>query len=180
MRTHILERQQWIGRPLEEVFDFFSQAENLTLITPPWMYFDLKTPIPIEMRSGTRIDYRISLLGVPMRWRTLIGQWKPGSGFSDFQESGPYAWWEHRHEFHPMGGGVLMTDRVSYRLPFGWIGRVAHWLVVRRALDAIFDFRFERIQEILTDRVGANRLLKASEEEAVVLFSQGESAERFQ
>ena len=180
MRTHILERQQWIGRPLEEVFDFFSRAENLTLVTPPWMHFDLKTPIPIEMRSGTQIDYRISFLGVPMHWRTMIDQWNPGSGFLDVQESGPYAWWEHHHEFHPMGGGVLMTERVSYRLPFGWIGLVAHWLVVRRALDTIFDFRFERIQEILTDRVGGNQLLETFSKEKEGLFSHSESAGRFQ
>jgi ligand-binding SRPBCC domain-containing protein len=180
VRTHTLERQQWIGRPLEEVFDFFSRAENLALITPPWMYFDLKTPVPIEMSSGTRIEYRISLLGVPMRWRTLIGHWSPGSGFSDFQERGPYAWWEHHHKFHPMGGGVLMTDRVSYRLPFGWIGLVAHWLVVRRALDAIFDFRFERIEEILTDRVGAKQLPEPSAKERAGHLSLSESAERLQ
>ena len=180
MRTHTLERQQWIGRPLEEVFDFFSRAENLALITPPWMDFDLKTPIPIEMRLGTRIDYRISLIGVPMRWRTLIDRWNPGSGFSDVQERGPYAWWEHRHEFHPMGGGVLITDRVSYRLPFGWIGLVAHWLVVRRALDGIFDFRFGRIQEILTDRVGESQFLETSAKEKLERFSHSESAESFQ
>lgn len=148
MRIHSLERQQWIELPLEQVVDFFCRAENLALITPRWMHFDLKTPPPIEMRSGTRIDYRISLFGVPMRWRTKITQWRDGSSFIDVQERGPYALWEHFHEFKPMAGGVLMTDRVRYQLPFGWVGLVAHGVAVRRALDAIFDFRFERIRAI--------------------------------
>jgi ligand-binding SRPBCC domain-containing protein len=148
MRTYTLERQQWIDRPIGEVFDFFSRAENLAAITPPWLGFDLRTPVPIEMRTGARIEYRIALAGVPLSWRTRIEEWKPGVRFVDLQERGPYRLWEHLHEFDSMGGGVLMRDRVRYALPFGLLGRVAHTLAVRAALNAIFDYRYDRIGEI--------------------------------
>jgi len=157
VQSYVLERQQWIDRPLDEVFEFFSRAENLARLTPPWMHFDLRTPGPIPMRSGTRIDYRIRLGGVPLSWRTAIEHWEPGAGFVDVQERGPYDFWEHRHQFRALAGGALMTDRIRYRLPFGWIGRLAHALFVRRALDAIFDFRFAQIREIYTPLHSAQR-----------------------
>ena len=132
----------------EEVFDFFSRAENLGRITPPWMHFQIQTPTPIDMRAGARIDYRIRLAGVPLAWRTRIEEWTPGAGFVDVQESGPYRHWEHWHEFRRVGDGVLMTDRVEYGLPFGWLGRAAHALAVRATLASIFDYRYHRVREI--------------------------------
>lgn len=148
MRTHRLERQQWIDRPPGVVFDFFSRAENLGRITPSWMHWKLWTPTPVEMRTGARIEYRIRLAGIPMRWRTRIDDWEPGVRFVDVQESGPYRLWRHTHEFTPQAGGVLMSDRVEYAMPFGWLGEQVHSLAVRATLSAIFDHRFGRIQEI--------------------------------
>lgn len=148
MKTYRLEREQWIDRPIEPVFEFFSQAENLGLITPPWMHFRMRTPGPIEMQEGTRIEYTIRLAGVPLAWRTRIGEWEPGKGFVDVQERGPYASWSHRHEFRPQAGGVWMLDRVDYRLPLGPLGRLAHVLFVRATLSAIFDYRYQRVREI--------------------------------
>ena len=149
MRVHRLEREQWIARPLEEVFDFFSRAENLGRITPDWLHFRIRTPLPLEMRAGTRIDYTIRLAGVAMRWRTRITEWKPGRRFVDRQEHGPYALWEHTHRFVPQPGGVWMADEVRYALPLGLAGRLAHALAVRAALAAIFDHRFRRVRELL-------------------------------
>jgi hypothetical protein len=137
---------------MHEVFGFFSRAENLSLITPPWMHFEMRSPLPIEMGRGAQIDYRIRLLGLPMAWRTRITEWKRGERFVDIQERGPYAMWEHTHEFRERGSGVLMTDRVDYRLPFGVIGRVTRALAVRATLSAIFDFRYRRVQEIYADK----------------------------
>jgi len=151
MKTYRLEREQWIPRPLGIVFDFFARAENLGLITPPWMRFEIRTPLPIEMQTGARIDYTIRLAGLPMGWRTRITRWEPGRCFADVQERGPYALWEHTHRFDAHADGVLISDHVRYALPFGWLGRITHALVVRATLSAIFDHRFERIRELLID-----------------------------
>jgi len=149
MRIHRLEREQWVPGPLPAVFDFFSRAENLERITPGWLHFRIRTPLPIEMRVGTRIEYTIRLAGVPLRWRTRVSAWEPERHFADFQESGPYALWDHHHAFRAIGDGVLLSDRVRYALPFGPLGRATHALAVRAALAAIFDTRFLRIREIL-------------------------------
>jgi len=138
---HRLERSQIIDRPRPEVFGFFADAANLEAITPDFLRFRMLTRPPIEMRVGTRIDYEISLLGVPMRWRTRISDWQPGASFVDEQESGPYAFWRHRHEFHALGNVTLMRDLVEYREPYGVFGALAHVLFVSRTLQRIFDYR---------------------------------------
>lgn len=155
MRVQVLEREQWLARPLPVVFDFFSRPENLGRITPGWLHFRIRSPLPTAMCAGARIDYTIRLAGVPVRWRTRIREWEPGRVFVDAQERGPYALWEHTHRFHEQPGGVLMSDRVRYALPLGRLGDLAHALAVRAALAAIFDFRFRRVRELLGDAAGS-------------------------
>jgi ligand-binding SRPBCC domain-containing protein len=148
-RTYTLQREQLVQRPLGEVFDFFSKAENLEALTPAFLRFRIVTPLPIEMRAGARIVYALSLFGLPLRWRTLIRVWEPGVRFVDEQESGPYALWHHTHEFEAVPGGTIVRDRVDYALPFGPLGELAHALLVRRTLGRIFDFRHEAVERVL-------------------------------
>lgn len=148
-RLHQLSRTQLVGRPLPEVFAFFSDASNLDALTPPLLHFRIPTPMPIELRAGAQLDYRLSLFGVPMRWRTRITDWQPQERFVDEQESGPYAIWRHAHEFEPRGTSMLMRDVVDYSEPLGPVGTVAHVLFVRRTLDRIFDFRREAIARLI-------------------------------
>jgi ligand-binding SRPBCC domain-containing protein len=149
-RLHRLERTVRLERPRDEVFAFFADAANLEAITPAFLRFRILTPMPVEMRPGARIDYALSLLGVPLRWRTRISEWQPGLRFVDEQESGPYAVWRHTHEFEAAGdGSTIVRDVVEYAVPLGFLGRAAHALFVRRALDRIFDHRRDEILRLL-------------------------------
>lgn len=142
---------------LEEVFNFFADAENLGEITPPWLHFTICSPRPIEMDVGTLIDYRIRLRGVPMKWRTRIAAWEPCQRFIDEQMNGPYSLWRHEHVFEEVTDSsgrvhVRMTDDVEYALPMGLLGELAQRLFVGRDLERIFMFRTRRIQEIFAVR----------------------------
>src|SRR5690606_28458036 len=132
---------QLVRRPLEEVFAFFADAANLEPLTPPFLRFRILTPVPIEMRPGARIVYRLALLGVPVRWRTRITVWEPGARFVDEQESGPYAVWRHTHEFERRGTSTMVRDSVDYALPLGPLGDLVRRAFVARTLERIFDFR---------------------------------------
>lgn len=147
MNVHVLEREQLVTASLDRVVAFFGDASNLDALTPPWLRFRIVTPLPIEMRCDTRIEYQLRLAGVPLRWRTRIAKWDPPHGFVDVQERGPYALWEHSHHFRACAEGVWMADVVRYALPFAALGAVAHALAIRAALAAIFDYRFARIRE---------------------------------
>lgn len=145
-KRYRLEREQLISAPRDEVFDFFSKAENLEKLTPPFLRFVILTPLPIEMKRGQFIEYRIALGGVPMSWLTEISAWQPPERFVDEQLRGPYRYWHHTHEFREVEGGTLMRDVVEYELPLGPLGALAHALAVRRTLGKIFDFRRSEVE----------------------------------
>lgn len=147
--AHRLEREQILPGMPEEVFPFFADARNLEALTPPFLGFRILTPLPIEMREGTLIDYSLSLFGAPMRWKTRIAVWEPGVRFVDEQLSGPYALWRHTHSFERRGAGTLMRDVVEYREPLGPLGTLAHHLFVARTVERIFDFRREAVDRHL-------------------------------
>jgi ligand-binding SRPBCC domain-containing protein len=147
-KSYILERRQWIPAAINEVFSFFEKPENLALITPQWLNFRIRTPLPILMEQGTEIEYTIDWLGIPIRWHTCITHYEPPYQFVDTQIAGPYREWIHLHVFEQHDRGVMMTDRVTYRLPLGLPGRAVHRLLVRKQLDWIFNYRKAEIHSI--------------------------------
>lgn len=135
-----------VPAPVAEVFDFFSRAQNLGLITPARMGF-LITSVSGPMDEGALIKYRIRIAGIPLTWKTRIEAWEPGQRFVDAQLSGPYACWWHEHRFSPDGAAsTVMQDRVLYAPPLGPLGRIANRLFIADALRGIFDVRAEAIE----------------------------------
>lgn len=149
MKTYLLRSEQWVAQRPDEVFAFFAEAANLGAITPPWLKFRIVTPTPIKMAIGTRIAYKIGWHILRLQWLTEIIEWDPPRRFTDVQLRGPYAFWRHSHSFVPEDSGTRIIDLVRYRLPLGHLGAIAHHFKVRRDLEAIFDYRAERIREIL-------------------------------
>lgn len=149
MSAYRLEREQIIPRPREEVFRYFSTAENLESLTPPFLHFRILTELPIPMREGTRIEYALRLYGIPIRWRTLIEAWEPERRFVDVQVRGPYKLWRHTHSFEAVPAGTLMRDTVDYALRFGPLGAFIHAVLVRRSLDRIFTYRQQKIHSLM-------------------------------
>ena len=150
-KTFTLTREQLIPKTPVETFRFFEDASNLQLITPESLGFKILTPLPIEMREGTLIDYRIRLRGIPLRWRTRIVEYDPPHRFVDTQLRGPYKLWHHLHTFQETEDGTLMIDRVDYQLRFGALGTLVHQLYVANELKKIFDFRREAIGKYFED-----------------------------
>ncbi len=149
MIANVLERSQLITGTLEEVWDYFSSPENLNELTPNNMGFKIltKTPIP-KMHEGQIIEYKVSpILGIPLYWKTIIKEVVPLKSFVDQQAKGPYKLWRHTHTYTQQGGQVLMTDKVEYLLPFGYLGQMLNPVFVRSRLEEIFDYRYERIEQ---------------------------------
>ena len=111
--------EQYIDAPLEKVWEFFSNTDNLKLITPPQMRLKiLHTDLPIKAHMGQIIKYKVSpMLGIPLNWITEITEVKEGEMFADEQKKGPYKYWRHEHYFKKQGNGTLMIDIVNYELP---------------------------------------------------------------
>lgn len=147
MTAYQLERKQWVSHPIGEVFQFFSAAENLEQLTPPFLRFQI-TRTPPRMVAGAEIEYKLRVHGLPIHWLTVIEQWDPPTMFVDSQAKGPYKLWHHTHRFRPENGGTWIEDHVRYTLPFGFLGLVVHRLMVRRDVEAIFRYREQKIRQI--------------------------------
>lgn len=146
LKIHALRQEQWLARPIDEVFSFFSDARNLEAITPPWLGFKILSMSSDSIAKGTEIRYQIRLHGIPIQWRTEILRWDPPYCFVDVQRSGPYKLWHHTHRFEARGDWTRMTDVVRYTLPFGWLGQMVHRLKVGADVRRIFDYRRMRIE----------------------------------
>lgn len=148
MKRYHLKREITLDAEIGEVFAFFSNAENLELLTPQFLRFKILTPLPIEMKVGTIIEYQIQLFKIPFHWRTRITEWENGRKFVDVQERGPYKLWHHEHLFFPEGDKTRIVDIVEYELYGGVFAPLVHLLFVRRQVERIFNYRNSKIVEI--------------------------------
>lgn len=151
MKLYSLDREQRVDEPLEQVFAFCARPENLALITPQSLDFHLLTPSPIVMEQGRIIDYTIRVLGVRLRWRSLISTYRAPHCFVDEQLRGPYSFWHHTHRFIGEGPGTRLIDEVRYALPTFLpkpLAAAVHRWHVQPALKYIFDYRREQIARL--------------------------------
>ncbi|SNS44434.1 Ligand-binding SRPBCC domain-containing protein [Ekhidna lutea] len=133
---------------LSEAWEFFSSPKNLEKITPQQMGFKITSGEPGKMYPGQIISYKVSPLpGIKTSWVTEITQVKHGKFFVDEQRFGPYRMWHHEHHFEENEQGVMMTDKVSYKMPFGFLGHLAQVLLVKKQLKGIFEYRVKVLEE---------------------------------
>jgi ligand-binding SRPBCC domain-containing protein len=146
MADYVREWRAWVDRPRAEVFAFFADPRQLPALAPPSVALDI-VDAPPALSAGAVIELRLRWLGIPLRWRAFIREYDAPVRFVDVQVRGPFARWEHRHMFLTGDGGTWIEDRITYRLPFGPLGRAAHAVGVGRQLDAIWRYRERRIAE---------------------------------
>ena len=146
MNSFVFSTEQVIEKPQEEVFSFFSNAYNLTEISPPWLRFEVLNPPPIKMDVGTRIDYQLKLHGIPMRAQSEIISWHPPYTFVDEQRKGPFRSWVHTHTFVETDIGTIVGDEIEYAV-LG--GNLVNRLFVRPDIEKMFKFRTMKLQELL-------------------------------
>lgn len=144
----IFETYQWVPQPVSQVFPFFSHPENLEKLTPDFLDFSILSKTSDSIQQDSRINYKIKIHGVPVRWKTRIAHWDPPRSFVDIQEKGPYRFWHHTHQFESIGEGTLLYDQVRYRLYLGTTGALlaGHW--VQQDIKKIFAYRHQVIGQI--------------------------------
>ena len=135
---------------LQQAWEFFSSPENLALITPTRLDFQiLSISGEGHVYEGQIIQYKITVLPfIRMRWETEITEVIERRSFTDIQRKGPYAHWSHKHIFTKVEGGVEMTDELEYAIPLGLLGRLANFLFVGREVKDIFNYRFHSLKSI--------------------------------
>ena len=91
------------------------------------MSFDVTSGFEPKVYQGQIISYKIGILpGIKTNWVTEITHITDKKHFVDEQRFGPYKMWHHEHFFEENKNGVMMTDKVSYKMPFGAIGHLVN------------------------------------------------------
>jgi len=153
MKIYTIERTQTLHTTISKAWVFFSNPQNLCLITPGYMNFKILFRLAEDkIYTGQMIHYSICVIpGLPVYWLTEITRVREPHYFVDEQRKGPYKLWQHQHHFKEVNDGVEMRDVVNYVIPFGFVGRLANDLFVEKRVNAIFDYRFKALEEFFKD-----------------------------
>lgn len=145
-----LKKKQFLPINIDKAWDFFSAPSNLQTITPAYMRFNILTDLKEgEFYPGMIIEYTVRpVAGIPIHWVTEISHVLDKQLFVDEQRFGIYSFWHHKHLFREVSGGIEMEDIVHYKLPLGFLGRIAHFLFVKKQLHAIFDYREQKLKAL--------------------------------
>lgn len=145
MKIYQLKTSQKLPISLVKAWDFFSNPKNLSKITPNWLNFQIVSDLPEKMHAGIIIIYTVRpMLNIPTTWVTEITHIEDPFYFVDEQRFGTYKMWHHEHIFKDNGDGTItMDDVVSYVVPFGIIGRLANYFIIRNKINEIFNYRKE-------------------------------------
>jgi len=166
MKVNKLIYSQKLPIDMNDAWDFLSSPDNLKLITPESMSFEIIDWDKKKAYPGQIIQYTLNPgFGIKMKWVTEITQVKENSYFIDEQRFGPYSFWHHKHFIREIKNGVEIEDIVDYKVPYGFFGKLLHRLIIKSKLDGIFDYRYNKLHEIFgeyskTDSYTRNENLK--------------------
>jgi ligand-binding SRPBCC domain-containing protein len=145
-----IEMSSVIRSRVERVFDFFLDLNNLRKISPTSVeIIEIHAPTPIT--EGCRFTIKARSGRMRVDWEGRIVRLERPTLIVDEQLRGPFSRFVHTHRFRDMGNYSMMIDEVDYEPRFGVIGRLANALVIRRQMDKIFEYRYERLREIFLD-----------------------------
>jgi ligand-binding SRPBCC domain-containing protein len=169
---HTFRAEQWVPYPVELVFAFFANPENLPVLMPRWQRARIEeaqfAPPPPRPQTDTAPRLRSFAAGAgsritlsfrpfpysPVRlpWQAHITAFVWNDHFCDEQAGGPFNYWQHCHHFHTEARdavvGTLVVDDLSYELPLSHLGELAHRLLLRRQIERTFAYRQARLLEI--------------------------------
>ena len=150
MAVNSIKTVQKIPVSLQVAWDFFSNPANLQAITPVELNFIIISRHPGEkMYPGQILEYKVKpILGISLYWMTEITQVQEKELFIEQQRKGPFRMWHHHHHFLTIDGGVQMTDIVHYKSPLWLPGNLVNFLFIRKKLKEIFEYRFQKTEEL--------------------------------
>lgn len=151
---YTLSTEQILNVPLQQAWDFFSSPGNLQKITPSHMGFQITSEIDKKAYAGQIITYKVGVLpGIKSNWVTEITQVKEQQFFIDEQRFGPYKMWHHEHWFKELPEEkTVMKDKISYKIPFGFLGHIAQAIFIKKQLKEIFEHRYSTLEKLFNEK----------------------------
>jgi uncharacterized protein len=142
MSLSTFTRSVRIERPASEVFAWHERTGAFARLAPPWQKLEVFSHTG-GIRDGARVSLRTKIGPVWVKWDVEHRDYVEGVQFRDVQVRGPFAHWEHLHRVEPVDGGraCVLTDEITYKLPFGVLGQIGGGAFARGELDRLFAYR---------------------------------------
>ena len=149
MKIYQIKTKQKLPISSKKAWEFLSNPNNLAEITPKYMNFKILGGADRSIFAGQIIQYKVTpVLGITLKWVTEITHVKENEYFVDEQRFGPYSLWHHKHFIKEIDGGIEMEDIVDYKIPFGFLGQIAHSLFIEKKLRQIFNYREKKLVKL--------------------------------
>ena len=134
-----LQYQSEFDVSVDALRDFHFSPNAFSLLTPPWEPTEV-VEAPEKLSEGARAVLQVRIGPIKLRWVAVHRM--TDLGFIDLQKSGPFSHWEHEHRFEPLAQDrCRLTDAISCKLPFGWVGQFTGNRFLQHKLDRLFDYR---------------------------------------
>ncbi len=166
---HVFETEQWVPYPVQEVFAFFCNPQNLPPLMPKWQQARIEEVLfvapppppagsPARIATGTGTTMVLSFRALPLvplrlYWHALIPEFVWNDHFCDIQTAGPMHFWRHCHSVRADARdgvqGTVIHDRVEYELPGGALGKLAARIGGKVQMRYIFGTRHRMTEELL-------------------------------
>jgi ligand-binding SRPBCC domain-containing protein len=79
--------------------------------------------------------------------RVKITEMKKPGQFTDEQIKGDFREMKHEHYFKPCDNGTIMIDLFSYRVPYGFLGKLFDSVYLRRYIHRLLELRNTTIKD---------------------------------
>jgi ligand-binding SRPBCC domain-containing protein len=128
-----------VQAPLDAVRAFHHDTSALKRLTPPPTIVQLHEIEPLGEGSVSKFTLWVGPL--PLHWTAVHRNVSP-RGFTDIQQAGPAAKWEHTHTFTPVDPDTTRIDEhIEYEHKPGMWGLVTRLLFSKPNLYFMFTYR---------------------------------------
>ena len=147
MTDLVFERSVEVPCPVERLYRWHEEPQAFQRLMPPG------EPVRVlrhdgEIRDGARAVLLVGVWPLRFRWELEHRNYEAGRRFCDVQLSGPFAAYRHDHLFEATGDHASrLTDRITYRLPGGALGRVLGGWITRLKFSRLFAYRHRVTRE---------------------------------
>ncbi len=147
IKETVLEFSTEIQTTSKELFYFHVNFNNVTIVTPPMIKVRFLL-VPERMEIGSKLIVEVNQFGFWLPWEITVEKLEPYSLMVDYQSGrGPFRSWRHEHIFQEKNQRTILTDRITYSLPFGKLGSIFNAIFMRNIQRLIFGYRHKKTKE---------------------------------
>lgn len=145
------EHRVTVDTPRSKVFDLFLRPSTAIRLTPPKLGAVLVSA-PEVLTMGSEFEVKIQSFGQVLTMVHSIIMLESPRIFVERQVRGPFAAWEHEHEFRSLDENrTEIIDRITFKPPGGVIGLFVTRNKILDNLEEGYEYRQDQLVRLLKE-----------------------------